>query len=108
VGVASRTKGRKGEAEVAKLWLAGGYEVRNLEGVGDHLVLPGAHQLHRPGTSWTLHEEVKRQERPRVNEWWKQAVAEAPAGTIALVTFRPSYAPWLSMLATTDLIRLAG
>jgi hypothetical protein len=104
----SRTKGRKGEAEVAKLWKASGHTVRNLEGVGDHLVMTGAHEIHRPGTTWTFHEEVKRQERPRVNEWWKQAVAEAPPGTIALVTFRPSYAPWLSMLATTDLVRLVS
>jgi hypothetical protein len=35
----SRRKGLLGEREVARIWQAAGFEVRGLEGLGDHLVL---------------------------------------------------------------------
>lgn len=41
MAASSRRKGLKGEQEVARIWRAAGFEVRGLEGQGDHLVICG-------------------------------------------------------------------
>jgi hypothetical protein len=103
-----RTKGRNGEREVANIWRAAGLEVRGLEGSGDHLVIGGP---------VTVHSEVKRQERLKLPEWLRQAAAEAPSGTIAVVSFRQNIGnfgyrdpnkvtDWYSCLPTVDLAEL--
>jgi hypothetical protein len=97
VGKASRDKGGRGEREVAAIFERVGLEVRGLEGAGDHLIVCGE------GSGFVLHSEVKRQETARPWAWWAQASAEAPPETIALVTFRRNYSPWLSLIATTEL-----
>jgi Holliday junction resolvase len=103
VSRAERDKGRKGEREVASIFEVAGLEVRGLEGAGDHLIVCGA------GEGLVLHSEVKRQETARPWAWWEQASSEAPAGTVAVVTFRRNRSPWLSMLETERLAAiLAG
>lgn len=97
-GASSRNKGLGGEREVARMFSEAGLPPRALEESGDHLVVCAG--------GFTLHSEVKRQERLRLPEWIEQAEAEAPAGTIAVVTFRQSYRHWYSTLQTADLIRL--
>jgi hypothetical protein len=95
----SRRKGVDGEREVAAIWRLAGYQVQDLEGVGDHVV-----HLHN-GTR--LHEEVKRQERIRLPEWVRQAEAEAPRGAIAVVAWRQNNGVWRADLRLDALVELA-
>ncbi len=99
----TRAKGVDGEREVANVWKAHGLEVRGLEGSGDHLVI-GAN------LPWpvTIHSEVKRHERLRLPEWLAQAAAEAPAGTIPVVSFRQSRGRWYACLPLDDLAELVA
>ena len=93
-----------GEREVARIWQAAGFQVRGLEGLGDHLVI--ANPVHGyPG--FPIHCEVKRQERVRLPEWARQAEAEAPQGTIAVVAWRQSRGIWRADLALESLAELA-
>lgn len=94
----THTKGVKYEREVADLFTAHGFTVRGLEQAGDHLI------ICRDGL--LLASECKRHERIRLPEWWKQAVDDAPDGSIPLVTFRPSRTRSRSLLWTDDLARL--
>jgi hypothetical protein len=95
-----REKGRKGEAEVAGLYRAAGFEVRGLEGGGDHLVVCGASSGVR------LHSEVKRQETARPWAWFEQASSEAPPGSVPVVHFRRNRSPWLVILEAEQLVRI--
>lgn len=108
-----RTKGLVGEREVRAIYETHGYEVRGLEGGGDHLaVLHGLSQLgqtiladtevRRP---LTIHSECKRQETCRAWAWWEQASAETPPGSLTVVAFRRSRSPWLAL---ANLDALAG
>jgi hypothetical protein len=109
MAASSRRKGVLGEREVARIWQAAGFEVRGLEGLGDHLVIfarrpqPGM----QPMTE-TLHMEVKRQERVRLPEWLAQAKAEAPQGTIPVVAFRQNKGEWYAALSLESLAELAS
>jgi hypothetical protein len=111
VSRAERRKGLEGEHEVRAIYEAAGFEVRGLEGAGDHLALlhgmqalgtpqyPGV-EVRRP---LTIHSECKRQETARPWLWWEQASTEAPAGTLAVVAFRRSRSPWLALTALEPL-----
>lgn len=90
-----RQKGVRGEREAAALYEAAGYELRGLEGSGDWLAF---------GYGMTHHVEVKRQENARPWLWQAQALAEAPDGTLATVTFRRSRWPWWTMAPTQALL----
>lgn len=76
---------------------ARGFTVRGLEASGDHLAL---------GYGVTLHVETKRQEVARPWLWHEQASTEAPEGTVPLVAFRRSRAPWLALLELDVLLEL--
>lgn len=97
---ATRTKGLVGEREVAAAWQAAGFDVRSLEGAGDHLVIAA--------DGLTIHSEVKRQERVRLPEWLAQARVEAPLGTIPVVTFRQNRGAWYAALPLADLVALVA
>jgi len=84
-----RDKGVRGEREVAELLRRHGFEVRGLEGEGDHLALVGLLMLHV---------ETKRQEVARPWAWWEQASSETPAGALTVVAFRRSRSPWLALV----------
>lgn len=109
-----RRKGIVGEREVRALYEAHGYEVRGLEGGGDHLaVLHGIDYL--PGVirdsfserrPLTIHSECKRTETARPWAWWEQASAETPPGSLTIVAFRRSRSPWLA-LANLDALASA-
>jgi Holliday junction resolvase len=110
----SRRKGVRAEREVAAIWQAAGFEVRGLEGAGDHLViirpriLSGAHaEPTRVRDGLTIHSEVKRQERLKLPEWLRQAADEAPQGTVPVVAFRQSRQEWYACLRLADLVELA-
>lgn len=93
-----RDKGVAGEREVRQRFELGGFEVRGLEGEGDHLVICEG--------GLTLHVESKRQETLRLPLWSQQAEAEAPQGTLPLVAYRRSREPWRVSLRLDDFIAL--
>jgi hypothetical protein len=96
----SRRKGVRAEAEVRRIFEAAGFEVRGLEGLGDHVVVCG--------NGLTLHSEVKRQERLKLPEWLRQAQAEAPQGAVPVVAFRQSRQEWYAALPLAALVQLAA
>src|SRR5205809_6372189 len=96
----SRRKGLTGEREVARIWQRAGFEVRGLEGLGDHVVVCG--------NGVTIHSEVKRAERLKLPEWLRQAAAEAPQGTVPVVAFRQNRGEWYGALPLTDLVEIAA
>lgn len=98
VTAASRRKGVVGEREVAAAWQAAGATVRGLEGAGDHLVICA--------DALTLHSEVKRAERLKIPEWWRQTAAEAPQGTVPVLHHRQNRGEWLVTLRLDDLAAL--
>jgi hypothetical protein len=101
-----RDKGLRGEREVAAIWREYGFDVRGLEGEGDHAISIGyrgeASGAHYP----VLHSEVKRQETARPWAWIAQAEAEAPAGAAPVVAFRRSRSKWYALIGLEDLARL--
>jgi hypothetical protein len=99
VAASSRRKGVKGEAEVAAIWRAAGFEVRGLEGLGDHVVVCGNGVI--------IHSEVKRQERLQLPTWLRQAAAEAPRGSLPVVAFRQNRGEWYAALPLAALVELA-
>ena len=99
---ASRAKGQRGEHEVAAIFAQYGYDVRGLEGSGDHLCVTSGAQL-RP---LTIHSEVKRQERLQLWAWIAQAEAEAPMGTVPVVSFRRNRSPWYAAIRLETLAEL--
>jgi hypothetical protein len=114
---AQRRKGLRGEAEVAAIWRSHGFEVRGLEGQGDHvLIRPGPDKrrvaavgdtlVALPSESdLTIHSEAKRQNRLRT-AWIAQAEREAPAGAVPVVAWRPDGGKWWAMIPLEDLARL--
>jgi hypothetical protein len=109
----ARAKGLRGEHEVAAIFRAHGFEVRGLEGVGDHLCImaprvppafTGLPTAHLDGL--TIHSEVKRQERLQLWVWLAQLEAEAPAGTLPLLSFRRNRSPWYAAVQLERLVEL--
>jgi Holliday junction resolvase len=98
VAASSRRKGVKGEREVAAIWQAAGFEVRGLEGLGDHVVICG--------NGVTIHSETKRQERLQLPIWLRQAADEAPSGTVPVVAFRQNRGEWYAALPLAALAEL--
>jgi hypothetical protein len=109
---ASRQKGLRGEHEVAAIFRAHGFEVRGLEGEGDHLCIlgprvpasPTAMGAHLNGL--TIHSEVKRQERLQLWQWLAQLEAEAPPGTLPLLSFRRNRSPWYACVPLEALVKV--
>ena len=101
---ASRAKGVAGEHEVAAIYTEHGFEVRGLEGRGDHLAIKYLSTV--PGHNVTLFSEVKRQERLQLWQWLAQAQSEAPSGTVPVVSFRRNRGQWYACLPLRDLLRL--
>ena len=100
---ASRAKGLRGEHEVAAIWRAHGFEVRGLEGEGDHLCI-ATYGVDNRLTA--IHSEVKRQERLQLWAWIAQAEAEAPAGAVPVVSFRRNRSPWYAAIRLETLAEL--
>lgn len=105
-GNRSRLKGRRGEAEVAAIWREHGFEVRGLEGKGDHIIVQQIELGVVPASRLTIHSEVKRCERIRAVEWIAQAEREASPGAVPVVSFRQSHGRWYALLPLDDLARL--
>ena len=95
-----RDKGQRGEREVAQLYRAAGFEVRGLEGGGDHLVVCD------PVNGLVLHSEVKRQETARPWAWHAQELAERPEGALGAVHFRRNASPWLVQIEAATFVAI--
>lgn len=93
---AQRTKGLEGEREVAAIFAAAGYSVRNLEGMGDALAIGSNGRL--------MHVEVKRQERIQLGMWLRQAMSEAPKNVPPVVAYRQNHGEWIACLRLDDLL----
>ena len=108
----SRDKGLRGEHEVAAIFRAQGFEVRGLEGVGDHLcimaprVKASAYDMRAHLDGLTIHSEVKRQERLQLWQWLAQLEAEAPPGTLPLLSFRRNRSPWYACVPLEALVKV--
>jgi hypothetical protein len=107
----SRNKGLRGEQEVAAIFRRHGFEVRGLEGAGDHLCITarrghGAIDATPELLGLTIHSEVKRQERLQLWQWLGQLEAEAPAGTLPLLSFRRNRSPWYAAVQLERLVEL--
>ena len=118
---ASRAKGVAGEHEVAAIYTEHGFEVRGLEGRGDHLAIKSRlspvaatcftcsqdpSRIGEHAETLSLFSEVKRQERLQLWQWLAQAQSEAPAGTVPVVSFRRNRGQWYACLPLRDLLRL--
>ena len=99
MGRSQRDKGRKGEREVALIYEGAGFEIRGLEGSGDHLAI---------GYGLTIHSESKRQEVTRPWLWDAQANAEAPPGALPVVAFRRNLSPWIAQVRLEPLVGSLG
>jgi Holliday junction resolvase len=107
MGASNRLKGRIAEREVAKVFEVAGFDVRALEGQGDHLVVPGVALDRWSGRALTMHVEVKRQERIQLPLWLRQAADEAPQGALVVVAFRQNRGPWYAAIPLEQLVELA-
>lgn len=54
-----RRKGVRAERSVAKVWLAHGFEVRNLEAAGDHLVVRPPRTFGEVADEWQLSDALR-------------------------------------------------
>jgi hypothetical protein len=87
-GRRSRSKGERGEREVARI-LVRRRNAQQADGLGGGDIiecLPG------------YRIEVKRQETLKVNEWVRQAEAEARDGEVPVVIFRRNHQPWRAIV----------
>lgn len=97
MGRSERLKGVRGEHEVRKLFEEHGFDVRGLEGLGDHYASRGRIRLHL---------ETKRQERLRIHEWMHQAETEAPGGTTPVLVYRRSRDDWHVVMSLDEFFEI--
>lgn len=104
----SRVKGKRGELEAAKAWMADvGLHARrtqqyNGKGKGDiETRCPDDNVI-------PIHLEVKRNERLNINDAMAQAKRDAKAGEVPLVLHRKNKTEWLVSLPLTELRNLCA
>lgn len=96
----SKSKGAKGEREVARILTGYGYPCRRgqqysgANGDADVVGLPD------------IHIEVKRREKLNIYEAISQAVRDAKAGTLPTVFHRKNNEAWLVTMRLTDWMKL--
>ena len=98
-GKAARRKGVTFERRVRRAFEDAGFDVRGLEGGGDHACF-GRNGL-------VVASEAKNQERLKVPEWWRQTVNDAPHGAVPVLSVKIQGGEILAMLRLSDLLRLA-
>ena len=96
MGRPSRQKGARGERDFRDLLRRHGFTCERDGSERGDLI----HNV--PGT----HIEVKRRETLAIPTWIRQADADAPLGTVAVVAFRANRQPWRVVLAADEFLRL--
>lgn len=98
----SRTKGKRGELEVAHLLKKYGYDARRgqqfsgINGDADVVGLPG------------IHLEIKRVEKLNIDDALSQSIRDARENEIPIVMHRKNYAEWKITMRFSDWIELYG
>lgn len=100
MGRAERSKGARGELEVAAVFQAAGFDCDRTPNSGG-LRIRGDLYGNVPA-----HIEVKRQEVARPWLWFAQAEEEAEEGAVPVVAFRRSRSPWLAIVPLEALAEL--
>jgi len=100
MGRSERTKGQRGELEVAAIFQAAGFDCDRTPNSGG-LRITGDLYGDLP-----CHVEVKRQERLQLPAWLRQAAHDAPEGVMPLVAFRQNHGEWFAALPLTALVDL--
>jgi Holliday junction resolvase len=96
----SRAKGNTGELEVARIFRAAGFDCNRV---------PNSGALRIKGDLYgdlPAHVEVKRGERCRLPEWWKQTRTDAPPETLPVLAWRPNRGEWLAVVPLEALVAL--
>lgn len=99
-GKAARRKGVTFERRVRRAFEDAGFDVRGLEGGGDHAC------FGRDGL--VVASEAKNQERLKVPEWWRQTVNDAPPSSVPVLTIKLPGGEMVSLLRTSDLLRMTA
>jgi hypothetical protein len=97
MGSRSRDKGARGELEVAKIYVAGGFPLAARTPNSGGLDIKGD-----IGAIPLLCAEVKRCETLRIPAWMRQAVRDCPAGSIPVVHYRQNRRPWMVVVRPED------
>lgn len=85
MGARERQKGKEGEREVARIYVASGHEVfEDVRRAGNAAGLADLRGLER----FLVHPEVKMQGRTDLPGWMRQAEAQAPEGFMPVVHWR--------------------
>jgi plasmid stability protein len=95
----SRTKGRSGEQEVARilrdelgLEIHRNWQQQAAQGGCDLVGVPG----------WAI--EIKRAKEARLNEWWDQTAQQAQVSKLRpILVYRLDRQPWMAMMSLYDL-----
>jgi hypothetical protein len=97
--VNARAKGVEFERKVAAAFARAGFQVRGLEGGGDHLAIgPGGRPL--------VHVEAKRRERMELASWLQQQGRDCPAGVLRCLVFRQSRRPAYAVIPFEQYLEL--
>lgn len=96
----SRTKGKRGELELAKALRLYGYDARRGQQYNGGADSPDVIGL--PG----VHIEVKRVERLNLTEAYAQAFRDAAPGEISAVFHRKNREPWMVTVTLEDFLKL--
>lgn len=96
----SRTKGKRGELELAKALRLYGYDARR--GQQYHGGADSPDVIGLPG----VHIEVKRVERLNLTEAYAQAFRDAAPGEIPAVFHRKNREPWMVTVSLEDFLKL--
>lgn len=97
-GKAARAKGLRWELAVRRAFEDAGFQVRGLEGEGDHLCF-GRNGL-------CIASEAKNQERLKVPHWWRQTITDAPSDAVPVLTMNLGGGEMVSMIRTEQLLEL--
>ena len=98
----SRSKGKRGELEVANILREHGYDARRgqqycgANGDADVVGLDGYHL------------EVKRVEAARIWDWLEQARNDAKEGETPVIVHRKNGEKWIAILSFDDFLELVG
>lgn len=97
-GNRSRSKGKRGEAELSR--------ILSDRGISHDRLLDGRHQVHGDILAGDLALEVRRRERVSITSWSAAHEAEVPDHLTPAVVYRSNGEPWRVSLTLDDFLDL--